>query len=43
LYGLDVCLVLPISMLAILLSGTVSCVRLGQLKMPYPKNQEYDN
>ena len=32
-----------ISISTFILAGTVIVIRWGQLKMPYPKNQEYDN
>ncbi|MGL6122473.1 MAG: phosphate-starvation-inducible protein PsiE [Shewanella sp.] len=32
-----------ISISTLILAGTVIVIRWGQLKMPYPKNQEYDN
>jgi len=35
--------ILAISISTILLACTVIVIRWGQLKMPYPKNQDYDN
>jgi protein PsiE len=35
--------ILAISLATILLAATVIVIRWGQLKMPYPKNQDYDN
>jgi protein PsiE len=35
--------ILAISLSTILLAVTVIVIRWGQLKMPYPKNQDYDN
>lgn len=35
--------ILIISLSTILLAVTVIVIRWGQLKMPYPKNQDYDN
>ncbi|WP_372870625.1 phosphate-starvation-inducible protein PsiE [Shewanella sp.] len=35
--------ILAISLSTVVLAGTVIVIRWGQLKMPYPKNQEYDN
>lgn len=35
--------ILAISLSTILLACTVIVIRWGQLKMPYPKNQDYDN
>ncbi|GIU05802.1 phosphate-starvation-inducible protein PsiE [Shewanella glacialipiscicola] len=32
-----------ISLSTLILAATVIVIRWGQLKMPYPKNQEYDN
>ncbi|WP_417761092.1 phosphate-starvation-inducible protein PsiE [Shewanella sp.] len=35
--------VLAISLSTLVLASTVIVIRWGQLKMPYPRNQEYDN
>ncbi|MCL2916810.1 phosphate-starvation-inducible protein PsiE [Shewanella litorisediminis] len=35
--------ILAISLSTVVLAATVIVIRWGQLKMPYPKNQEYDN
>ncbi|MGI2171271.1 phosphate-starvation-inducible protein PsiE [Shewanella sp. MF05960] len=35
--------ILAISLSTIVLACTVIVIRWGQLKMPYPKNQDYDN
>jgi len=41
--GMDDWRILAISLSTILLASTVIVIRWGQLKMPYPKNQDYDN
>lgn len=35
--------IVAISISTLVLAATVIVIRWGQLKMPYPKNQEYDN
>lgn len=35
--------IVAISVSTVILAATVIVIRWGQLKMPYPKNQEYDN
>ena len=35
--------IFAISISTVVLAATVIVIRWGQLKMPYPKNQEYDN
>ena len=35
--------VLAVSLSTLVLASTVIVIRWGQLKMPYPRNQEYDN
>jgi protein PsiE len=35
--------VLAVSLSTLVLATTVVVIRWGQLKMPYPKNQDYDN
>ncbi len=35
--------IVAISISTLILAATVIVIRWGQLKMPYPKNQEYDN
>lgn len=35
--------IVAISLSTLILAATVIVIRWGQLKMPYPKNQEYDN
>ncbi|UJF20410.1 phosphate-starvation-inducible protein PsiE [Shewanella sp. OMA3-2] len=41
--GMDDWRILAISFSTILLASTVIVIRWGQLKMPYPKNQDYDS
>ena len=41
--GMDDWRILAISVSTILLACTVIVIRWGELKMPYPKNQDYDN
>lgn len=41
--GMDDWRILAISVSTILLACTVIVIRWGQLKMPYPKNQDYDS
>ena len=41
--GMDDWRILAISFSTILLATTVIVIRWGQLKMPYPKNQDYDS
>lgn len=41
--GMDDWRILAISFSTILLAATVIVIRWGQLKMPYPKNQDYDS
>ncbi|MCL1144012.1 phosphate-starvation-inducible protein PsiE [Shewanella gaetbuli] len=41
--GMDDWRILAISLSTILLASTVIVIRWGQLKMPYPKNQDYDS
>ncbi|WP_434926463.1 phosphate-starvation-inducible protein PsiE [Shewanella sp. HL-SH8] len=41
--GMDDWRILAISFSTILLAATVIVIRWGQLKMPYPRNQDYDN
>lgn len=41
--GMEDWRILAISLSTILLACTVIVIRWGQLKMPYPKNQDYDN
>ncbi|MGX9461585.1 phosphate-starvation-inducible protein PsiE [Shewanella sp. A14] len=41
--GMDDWRILAISLSTILLASTVIVIRWGQLKMPYPKSQDYDN